>query len=198
MSTHMSQQGVLYNMRRLWESMTIPGAWYPTLEAAAKRIHQHRAVYEAVAKAVNPGMPWWFVGLIHMRESTFNFSRHLHNGDPLTARTVRVPAGHPKAGKPPFAWNESAIDALTRFRRVVDWSLPNMLDQLERFNGLGYRNYQKKASPYLWNMSNHGYGLGKYVADGKYDPRAVDKQPGVASVLRVMVDLGIVNKKEVA
>ena len=52
--------------------------------------------------------PWFFLGVIHAMESRFNFERHLHNGDPLSARTVRVPKGFPKAGNPPFTWEVSA------------------------------------------------------------------------------------------
>ena len=58
-------------------------------------------------------MPWYVVGLIHTMESSGNFAAHLHNGDPLSARTTHVPAGRPKAGAPPFTWEESATDALT-------------------------------------------------------------------------------------
>ena len=59
-------------------------------------LEAHRARYEA---AGGPhGIPWWFVGAIHMLESGFTFTRHLHNGDPLSARTVRVPAGRPERG----------------------------------------------------------------------------------------------------
>jgi len=39
-----------------------------------------------------------------------SFKLHLHNGDPLTARTVNVPKGRPKTGQPPFAWGISAKD----------------------------------------------------------------------------------------
>jgi lysozyme family protein len=36
------------------------------------------------------GIPWYFVGVIHNMEANLNFTRHLHNGDPLTARTVQI------------------------------------------------------------------------------------------------------------
>ena len=76
----------------------------------AARISASRPRYEKVGKAL--GIPWYVVGIIHSLEASGNFTRHLHNGDPLTARTTHVPAGRPKTGKPPFTWEQSAIDAL--------------------------------------------------------------------------------------
>jgi lysozyme family protein len=45
-------------------------------------------------------VPWYLVGIIHYRECSLYFSRHLHNGEPLTERTRRVPAGRPASGGP--------------------------------------------------------------------------------------------------
>ena len=65
---------------------------------------------------------------------------HLHNGDPLQARTVHVPSGRPVVGSPPFTWRQSALDALTLkgFHEVGDWSVPHMLYLLEKYNGTAY------------------------------------------------------------
>ena len=119
------------------------------------------------------------------------FSAHLHNGDPLTARTTHVPANRPVAGSPPFTWEESARDALTMraLDRWTDWSLEGMLFQWERFNGFGYRS-RGLATPYLWSFSNH-YTRGKFTSDGTYNPDAVSAQAGAAVVLRRMADLGM-------
>src|SRR5262245_53443963 len=97
-----------------------------------------RATYQHVADRL--GIPWWVVGAIHGLESTFSFETHLHNGDPLTGRTVNEPSGHPRAGQPPFTWLESAIDALTlkNLGGLDDWSIGPTLDRLEAYNGLGY------------------------------------------------------------
>ena len=57
-------------------------------------------------------IPWWFVAVIHDLEASRNFNAHLHNGDPLTHRTVHVPKNRPP-GNPPFTFEESARDALT-------------------------------------------------------------------------------------
>ena len=84
---------------------------------------QGRRRYERVGDAL--GIPWWFVGVIHGLESAFEFSCHLHNGDPLTDKTVRAPRGRPASGEPPFEWEESAEDALClkRLQGQRDWSI---------------------------------------------------------------------------
>ena len=103
-------------------------------------------------RATPVGTPWYVVGVIHALESSLNFGRHLHNGDPLTARTVQVPAGRPKTGQPPFTWEASASDALRYqgFDKWKDWSIPGTLFKLEGYNGFGYRDHHADVpSPYL-------------------------------------------------
>ena len=156
-----------------------------------ERILDHRETYRAVGAEL--GIPWWFVGIIHGLESSFDFGCHLHNGDPLTGRTVRVPRGRPEAGEPPFTWHESAVDAL-RGQGLAgrgDWSLGAALDRLERYNGLGYRKHGR-PSPYLWSYSGH-YEKGKYVADGQFDPEAVSGQCGGATLIRRLEERGLID-----
>lgn len=138
------------------------------------------------------GIPWHFIAVVHNMEASQNFTRHLHNGDRLTARTVQVPAGRPKKGNPPFTWEESAIDALTMrsLGKVTDWSLAGTLYQLEGYNGWGYRLYHPHVrTPYLWSYSSH-YTSGKYVADGTWSDAAVSQQCGAAVLLRRMAETG--------
>jgi lysozyme family protein len=120
----------------------------------------------------------------------------LHNGDSLEHRTTHVPAGRPKEGEPPFTWEQSASDALKDVaveNKSHVWSITNMLYQLERYNGFGYRRQQIVFTPYLWAATNH-YQKGKYVEDGVYDPNAIDHQLGCAPLIRYLTDrtLGIV------
>jgi lysozyme family protein len=139
------------------------------------------------------GIPWSFVAVIHYMEASLDFSCHLHNGDPLTNRTVQVPAGRPKNGKPPFSWIESACDALSmkKLRNETDWSFAGTLYQLERYNGWGYRLYhQHVLSPYLWSFSEH-YRSGKYIFDGTWSDTVVSKQCGAAVLLRRMAEIGL-------
>jgi lysozyme family protein len=142
----------------------------------------NKATYEAVGNQLN--IPWHFIAIIHCLEASLSFHTHLHNGDPLTSRTVQVPRGRPVKGNPPFSWQESAIDALTLegFVGWSDWSVAGMLFLFEKFNGFGYR---KKGinTPYLWSFSNH-YIKGKFTNNGIFDLNAVSKQCGAAVLLR--------------
>ena len=150
-------------------------------EAAA--ILANRSRYQAVA-ANFTGIPWWAVGIIHSMECGLNFKEHLHNGDPLSARTVQVPKGRPKDGKPPFTWEESAIDAIEydNLDKVLDWSLGGALVAFENYNGSGYRR-RGVPSPYLWSFTDQ-YHCGKYTADGHFDPKAISQQCGCAALMK--------------
>ena len=150
-----------------------------------KRLAQYKERYVQVSQPL--GVPWLFTGILHAMEAGFNFGGHLHNGDPLTARTVCVPKGRPATGQPPFTWNESAADALRLkgLHEITDWSVPRQLYLFEKFNGFGYRR-MGRPTPYLWSFSQL-YEKGKYVADGKFDPEAVSKQSGAAVILKEAV-----------
>lgn len=150
---------------------------------------KNRARYQGIGSPL--GIPWWFIAGIHQMESTYNFERHLHNGDRLTARTTRHPPGHPVTGAPPFTFEESATDALKMkgFHTETDWSLPRALYRLERYNGWGYRP-RRVASPYLWGYSSI-YKSGKYIRDHVFDANAVTRQCGVAVLLRELANRGV-------
>jgi len=158
----------------------------------ALRIAEHRPAYAAIAARSN--VPWHLVGIIHYRECSLYFTRHLHNGDPLTECTRRVPAGRPAQGAPPFRFEDSAVDALqySGMSRWRDWSLPGILYRLEAYNGLGYRLYHPDVlSPYLWGRSYH-YVRGGYARDGQWSDTYVNRQLGVAVLLRRMTELGVI------
>jgi lysozyme family protein len=151
----------------------------------------HKSRYERAGGPI--GVPWWFVAIVHSLEASQNFHTHLHNGDPLSGRTVHAPPGRPP-GEPPFTWVESARDALTfqRLANVGGWSFSRALFRFEGYNGFGYRKSTINIpTPYLWSFSQH-YTRGKFVADNVYDPNAVSQQCGAAVLLRTMVDQGIV------
>jgi len=154
------------------------------IENDVNRMIDNKATYDIVANQLN--IPWYFIAIIHCMEGSLNFHTHLHNGDPLTNRTVQVPAGRPLTGTAPFKWEESAIDALTLegFTSHTDWSVQGMLFAFEKFNGFGSRS-KGISSPYLWSFSNH-YTKGKFIKDHVFDPEAVSKQAGAAVLLRKM------------
>jgi lysozyme family protein len=176
--------------RRLFRTARVRPERKALVQQIVDGLAAHKGRYERAGGPI--GVPWWFVAIIHSLEASQNFHTHLHNGDPLTAKTVHVPAGRPP-GNPPFTWVQSARDALT-FDGLADvggWSIARALFRFEAFNGFGYRKATIDIpTPYLWSFSQH-YTRGKFAADGVYDPKLVSQQCGAAVLLRTMVDEGI-------
>jgi lysozyme family protein len=177
--------------RRLWAGCSINAAKAGEVAFHRRKILAGRASYEQVSAQTQA--PWWFIGIVHALEASFNFNGHLHNGDPLGARTVQVPRGRPPQWNPPTDWVSSAVDAITFDGNAgVDiWSIEVALFRFERYNGFGYRS-RGINSPYLWSFSNQ-YARGKFVKDGVFDPDAVSRQCGAAVMLKALVEAGDVD-----
>jgi lysozyme family protein len=174
----------------LFDSCVVQSARAARVDQICDAIVECRARYEAVART--SGVPWSFVAVVHNMECDRRFDRHLHNGDPLRARTVQVPAGRPRTGNPPFTWEASCADALDCRGLCAprDWSLTGTLYELEGYNGFGYRIYHPHVkSPYLWSFSNH-YVRGKYVSDGTWSDAERSQQCGAAVLLRRLAERG--------
>lgn len=171
-----------------WSRMVVLSSKQDEVDRIARRLLGFKDRYMPVSTAT--GVPWYFIAVLHQRESDADFSTHLHNGDPLTGRTYHVPAGRPKAGHPPFTWQESAIDAMSYegLDQIKDWCIERMAWAAEKYNGWGYRSHGV-PSAYLWSFSNI-YKGGKYVADGEWDSGAMDRQCGVMPILGRMQALG--------
>ena len=177
--------------RSLWASCVIRTEKARQVKREALLAASGEQRYRDAGGAV--GAPWVFVGCVHMLEGGCNFNTHLHNGDPLKARTVHVPKGRPPLPLvPPFTWEQSAADALAlkSLGQWRNWTIAGLLYQLERYNGWGHRLYHASVkSPYLWAGSNH-YTKGKYVSDGKWSATAVSAQIGAAVLLRELESRG--------
>ncbi|WP_367867575.1 hypothetical protein [Pedobacter sp. WC2423] len=144
-------------------------------------------------------IPWYFIALVHYRESGNDFSRHLHNGDSLKNFTRKVPAHRPYVlHAPPFSFEESAVDALI-FQGKKDgwndhWDLKNVLIRLEKYNGFGYEMYHGVNSPYLWGGSDF-YSKGAYLElkENNYKTKwygdKISDQVGTAVILKRMEQL---------
>jgi lysozyme family protein len=167
-----------------WHRMVIEESKREAVDTIARKLLKYKARYQNVAGKT--GVPWFFIAVIHQRESDADFTTHLHNGDPLTARTRHVRAGRPLKGGPPFSWEESAIDALTLegLVGIKDWPLERIAYQCEAYNGWGYYSHGV-PSAYLWSFSNV-YRGGKYVADGEWERGATDAQCGTMPMLHAM------------
>jgi lysozyme family protein len=168
----------------LWKTMVIKDGKRAATASQATKIKGKEELYRKVSGLT--GVPWQVVGIIHSLESNCDDQTHLHNGDPLTARTRRVPKGRPIAGGPSFTWIESAVDALKShdLDAIKDWPVERIAFELERYNGLGYRKAPGRGnSPYLWSFTNH-YTKGKFESDGDFNPNLVSDQVGGMALLK--------------
>jgi len=181
---------------KLWDSAEIKASQVFRIDKSIAIYVDNKKRYENIEKMRKGGVPSAIVFVLHGRESTWNFGKHLHEGSRLTGRTRWVPKGRPKA--PPkngktYTFEESAEDALYKLKDLesVDWSKCNdAVYTMEKYNGTGYLRYHKDVnSPYLWAGTQH-YRKGKYVADGRFSSSAVDKQLGTCAILLRMQSRG--------
>lgn len=164
--------------RPLWNGMTINSDKSAASRSAAENIAAGKPRYANIEKQT--GVPWFFIGLVHLREGSLNFGTYLGNGQSLKQITTIVPKG-----RGPFpSFEVGALDALAmmHFTGIKDWGIERIAYCLEGFNGYGYRSHGVN-SPYLWAGTNR-YVKGKYVSDGVFDANVVDKQIGTMAVLK--------------
>lgn len=171
-----------------FHSMVINPSRFAEAIATAKKINQNRVRYQIIEKAT--GVPWYLVGIFHVREASLDFSKFLGNGEPLNRATVNVPK-HMGPFTGPDAFEKGAVAALVHegFDKIKDWSLGSILFHMEEYNGEGYRLHGL-PSPYVWAGSNN-YNKEKYTSDGHLDPNLVDTQLGGAIMLSALIQLGI-------
>src|SRR5262249_28019842 len=97
----------------LWQEMRIRAGRIDEIRHIFSRLTNPASGARDQSAEAATDVPWFVIAIIHNLEASRAFDRHLHNGDPLTARTRNVPRNRPAAGSPPFTWEESAQDALT-------------------------------------------------------------------------------------
>lgn len=170
------------NLRR-WNACHILPEWLHILDTVAHRLVSAKSRYENVRTI--SGVPWPVIAVIHQRESSQSWTASLTQGDPWNKVSIHVPKG-----RGPFtSWEAAAEDALEvcppHAATWDDWSIGGALTLLEKYNGLGYAN-RGRPSPYIWSATDQ-YLCGKYIADGHYDPHAVDHQTGCAALLQRML-----------
>lgn len=170
-----------------WQNMKVVENLAPTIDKVAKRLVDPaaKARYQSVAAKTN--VPWSIIAVIHEREASQSWAANLAQGDPWNKVSIHVPKG-----RGPFdSWEDAAVDALVNCSPHAahwkDWSIGGALTLLEEYNGLGYAAHGA-PSPYIW-ASTDQYVKGKYIADGHYDPNAVDHQLGCAALIARMKQL---------
>lgn len=160
----------------------------PEFTKPAQKAVANKERYLSIARRSGmPDIAWVFIAVSHYRESSFDFSRSLAQGDPWNRVSTHVPAG-----RGPFSsFEDAAVDALVNCApyaaRLKDWSIGGMLTNLERYNGVGYAN-KGIPSPYIWSGTDQ-YQKGKYIRDGVFDAHTVDKQLGCAGLILAMMSL---------
>jgi lysozyme family protein len=173
-----------------WQSASIPQHKRHAVAVVAKRILDNQARYKAVAERTS--VPWYTIAGLHNMEASGSFSKHLHEGSPLSSRTRWVPKGRPKTGSPPFTWEYSAEDALNYDRMSQkNWAkLGPALSACEGYNGWGYAKWHPATpTPYLWACTS-AERPGRYVADSKWSATARSAQVGVAAVWKQLEEWG--------
>lgn len=165
-----------------WKGCHILPEWLRILDTVAHRLVATKQRYVTVEIATH--VPWAVVAVIHQRESSQSWAGSLSQGDPWDRVSIHRPAG-----RGPFtSWEAAAEDALEvcppHAAQWDDWSIGGALTLLEQYNGLGYAD-MGRPSPYLWSSTDQ-YFSGKFIADGHYDPHAIDHQTGCAALLNRM------------
>ncbi|PZM84281.1 MAG: hypothetical protein DKT66_06505 [Candidatus Melainabacteria bacterium] len=181
---------------QLFSTCKVKAGKVAAVQKEANLLIKNKGRYVSVSNMTN--VPWYVIGILHGLESSYSFVKHLHNGDPLSARTVRQPAGRPIKWNPPSTWESSATDAVLfkNFDKWSDWTVAGLLFKFESYNGFGYRAASVNIkSPYLWSFSTH-YSAGKYASDGVFDRNLVSQQCGAAVLLAALSELGAVSIQE--
>jgi lysozyme family protein len=173
------------NARR-WAAMKVRPELVAMVDQVAHRLVAAQPRYQVVSGQTK--VPWDVIAVIHERESSQSWKASLAQGDPWNQVSIHVPRG-----RGPFqSWEAAAADALVVCppfaSRWTDWSDGGRLTLLEQYNGLGYF-HMGIPSPYVW-ASTDQYSHGKYIADGHFDPNAVDHQLGCAALLSRMAAIG--------
>ncbi len=178
----LSFEALAQEYRDLFKNSTILPQHKKEIDSIANAITRNQSRYTPIT--IITKVPEHVIGLIHSMECNLDFSRHLHNGDPLSSRTINEPVGRPVSGNPPFTFEESAIDALNYedLSDTTNWTPEFIAWFSERLNGFGYRKYHPEVkSPYLWSFTDV-YTKGIYVSDGHFDPDFVSNQPGTMAI----------------
>lgn len=186
----------------LWDTMEIIEK--VNLEYACQRIKVFESVY--CDAEVKTGVPWEVLACMHYKEASLDFTKHLHNGDPMSdsdgrwlrtvKRPIKRPVLPPKNGSH-YTWQESAIDAINHHLKgySIDifnftWDIPNTLWFMEAWNGFGFLN-KGVHTPYLWAGTNHykeGLFIEKRDPAGSYvsvfEPKKVAHTVGAAAILK--------------
>lgn len=133
------------------------------------------------------GIPVAWIAASFEREASSNFHLSPAQGDPWNAVSRHVPKGlGPYADWPQAARAAYHIDRLDAVG-PGNWTGARCCYAGESFNGFGYRAHGVHT-PYNFAGTNV-YTAGKFVADGRFDPRYIDRQLGIIPMMILMAEL---------
>jgi lysozyme family protein len=167
-----------------WAAMHVSASRAPVVDEVAARLVEAtaKASYQTVEAVTD--VPWYVTAVIHEREASQSWTASLAQGDPWNKVSIHVPKGIGPFG----SWAEAAEytfkECAPRLAQWQNWTIGGLLTALEEYNGLGYAA-RGLPSPYVWACTDQ-YSRGKYVADGHYDPNAIDMQIGCGALLARM------------
>lgn len=167
------------------------------LNAVVAKYKENKERYDKVAKAT--GIPGMLICAIQYRESGFDFTRYLHNGQKLGKPTTYVPAGilfkedewekaaiHALGGDVTDANGKPSLKSFQTIRQSLGLTANStdmgaMMAFSEQYNGMGYRT-RGIRSCYVYAGTNLNQA-GRFVADCKFDPKSVDQRLGTAAII---------------
>ena len=177
-----------------WNAVRLNPQANIALDTLVRRFQRTEKIYREIQAMRSNGVPAEILFCLLYREADNDMTCSPAQGDPLTHRSRHVPRGRIPGVNPPYTFLQAAEDAYyspnldhldTKRWDLVGFALWNC----ELFNGPGYAK-RGLPSSYIWSGTNQ-YRRGKFVADGRFDPMAIDKQLGVAAVLKRMAERGI-------
>src|SRR5262249_60763230 len=105
---------------RSWANLKIRPARADEVGKEANRLLKGKNTYQQIE--TKTGVPWWFVGLCHYRESHFNFKTYLGNAQALDQITTIVPKGRgPFTGASPFVAGAAERLGLGGVAAATEW-----------------------------------------------------------------------------
>jgi lysozyme family protein len=153
------------------------------------RIMVNKHLYQKVQAAT--GVPWPLISALHSRESNLSFLGILHSGERIIGTGRKSTKLVPKGVGPFDTWHASAVHAmqLKALHLIKSWPAARMLYEAEQYNGWGY-TWRGINSPYLWAGTTLEQP-GKFIKDHVFSSTAIDKQLGVAAILRGIADVDL-------
>lgn len=173
---------------KIGQGLQLDGNARGQLDQVTNKVNENRQVIDEIARKAD--LPFEMVAAIWYRESSFDKTTYLHNGEKLGRPTTLVPRGiyfgehqFVDAAVHALKQKSSTANALGLHYGSKDYAA--MAAFTERYNGFGYRNRGTESAYVL--AGTNAYQGGMYVADGRFDPNARDRRLGT---LAIMLALG--------